>query len=57
MKALLILAALVATAPAAPDGKLLFTTNCSACHLLDEMVVHRLLWKSAVFMMENRMTS
>ncbi len=28
-----------ATAFAAPDGEQLFTMNCSACHLMDEMVV------------------
>ena len=39
MKPIFFLAATVAIAPAAPDGKQLFTTNCSACHLLDEMVV------------------
>ncbi len=29
----------LAPLPAAPDGEQLFTTNCSACHLLDQMVV------------------
>lgn len=38
-RTLLILAAAVSVASAAPDGKQLFTTNCSACHLLDQMVV------------------
>lgn len=36
---LLILAATLPVATAAPDGKQLFTMNCSACHLLDQMVV------------------
>lgn len=35
----LILAAALSVASAAPDGKQLFTTNCSACHMLDQMVV------------------
>ncbi len=39
MKTILFLAATVALSHAAPDGKQLFTTNCSACHLLDQMVV------------------
>ena len=39
MKPIFLLALSVAIAPAAPDGKQLFTTNCSACHLLDEMIV------------------
>ncbi len=40
MKPILILsAAAVSVAAAAPDGASLFTTNCSACHLLDQMVV------------------
>lgn len=39
MKPILFLAATVAFAPAAPDGEQLFTTNCSACHMLDQMVV------------------
>ena len=40
MKPIAILfAATVATSSAAPDGEQLFTTNCSACHLLDQMVV------------------
>lgn len=36
---LLTLAAALSMANAAPDGKQLFTTNCSACHMLDQMVV------------------
>ncbi len=36
---LIPLAAMVSAATAAPDGAQLFTTNCSACHLLDQMVV------------------
>jgi cytochrome c551/c552 len=36
---LFTLAAALTAASAAPDGKLLFTTNCSACHMLDQMVV------------------
>ncbi len=39
MKPLLFLAISMAIAQAAPDGKQLFTTNCSACHMLDQMVV------------------
>lgn len=39
MKPLILLAATSALLSAAPDGKELFTTNCSACHLLDQMVV------------------
>lgn len=39
MKPIFFLAATVAIVPAVPDGKQLFITNCSACHLLDEMVV------------------
>ena len=39
MKSILFLAASMAISQAAPDGKQLFTTNCSACHLLDQMVV------------------
>ena len=39
MKPILFLAATVALAPAAPDGEQLFATNCSACHMLDQMVV------------------
>jgi cytochrome c551/c552 len=35
----LTLAAALSVASAAPDGKQLFTTNCSACHMLDQMVV------------------
>ncbi len=35
----LTFAAAVSVASAAPDGKQLFTTNCSACHMLDQMVV------------------
>lgn len=35
----LTLAAALSAATAAPDGKQLFTTNCSACHLLDQMLV------------------
>ncbi len=35
----LTLAAAFSAATAAPDGKQLFTTNCSACHMLDQMVV------------------
>lgn len=35
----LTLAAALSVAFAAPDGKQLFTTNCSACHMLDQMVV------------------
>lgn len=35
--AILIATAMAATAK--PDGEQLFTTNCSACHLLDQMVV------------------
>lgn len=35
----LTLAAVLSVASAAPDGKLLFTTNCSACHMLDQLVV------------------
>ena len=35
----LTLAAALSMATAAPDGKQLFTTNCSACHMLDQMVV------------------
>ena len=35
----ILLAALVAPLAAAPEGEQLFTTNCSACHLLDLMVV------------------
>lgn len=34
-----IFAAAFSVAAAAPDGKQLFTTNCSACHMLDQMVV------------------
>jgi cytochrome c551/c552 len=34
-----ILAATFSVATAEPDGKQLFTMNCSACHLLDQMVV------------------
>ena len=30
---------MISAATAAPDGEQLFTTNCSACHLLDQMVV------------------
>lgn len=33
------LAASCAALSAAPDGKQLFTNNCSACHMLDQMVV------------------
>lgn len=29
----------LSVASAVPDGKQLFTTNCSACHMLDQMVV------------------
>lgn len=36
---LFTLAAAFSVASAAPDGKQLFTTNCSACHMLDQMVV------------------
>lgn len=40
MKLLLpVFAATCAALPAAPDGKQLFTNNCSACHMLDQMVV------------------
>jgi cytochrome c551/c552 len=35
----LTLAAALSVSSAAPDGKQLFTTNCSACHMLDQMVV------------------
>ena len=35
----LTLAAAISVATAAPDGKQLFTTNCSACHMLDQTVV------------------
>lgn len=35
----IVLAAAVAHLSAAPDGEQLFTTNCSACHMLDQMVV------------------
>ena len=35
----LTLAAALSAATAAPDGEQLFKTNCSACHLLDQMVV------------------
>ncbi len=30
---------MISAATAAPDGEQLFTTNCSACHLIDQMVV------------------
>lgn len=36
---LTLLAATCAALSAAPDGKQLFTNNCSACHMLDQMVV------------------
>jgi len=36
---LLTLTFALSVASAAPDGKQLFTTNCSACHMLDQMVV------------------
>lgn len=40
MKYITILsAALLMPLAAAPDGEQLFTTNCSACHMLDQMVV------------------
>lgn len=40
MKHIIILfAAALAPLSAAPDGEQLFTTNCSACHMLDQMVV------------------
>ncbi|QTN33886.1 cytochrome c [Akkermansiaceae bacterium] len=35
----IITAALLPPLAAAPDGAQLFTTNCSACHMLDQMVV------------------
>jgi cytochrome c551/c552 len=35
----LTLTAAISVATAAPDGKQLFTTNCSACHMLDQMLV------------------
>lgn len=35
----LTFAAALSAAAAAPDGKQLFTMNCSACHMLDQMVV------------------
>ena len=37
--AIALLAATTLTVTAKPDGAQLFTTNCSACHLLDQMVV------------------
>jgi len=40
MKHIIILsAAALMPLSAAPDGEQLFTTNCSACHMLDQMVV------------------
>jgi cytochrome c551/c552 len=35
----ILFAVIVAPLSAAPDGEQLFTTNCSACHMLDQMVV------------------
>lgn len=35
----ILFAAALAPLSAAPDGEQLFTTNCSACHMLDQMVV------------------
>lgn len=39
MKPIFFLAFMVANVAAVPDGEQLFTMNCSACHMLDEMVV------------------
>jgi cytochrome c551/c552 len=36
---ILTLTSALSLASAAPDGKQLFTTNCSACHMLDQLVV------------------
>jgi cytochrome c551/c552 len=35
----ILTAAMAWAAPAGPDGKMLFTQNCSACHLLDQALV------------------
>jgi len=39
MKPIQILALSASIASAAPDGEQLFTTNCSVCHMLDQMLV------------------